>query len=60
MEKTIENEFKKVWSRIDKLESYKKLLDKINKVIKDFWDSDKDCDDVDALSKIIKIMEKYK
>ena len=35
----------------------KEELDKIKKVIEDFWDSEKDCDDVDALSRIIKIIE---
>lgn len=59
MDKEFKSKIKKVEERIEKLEYYKKTLDKINKVVKDFWDSNKDCDDVDALRKIIKIMEKY-
>ncbi len=35
-------------------------LVKIKKVLNDFWDSDEDCDDVDALGKIMKIMKGYK
>jgi len=51
--------FDKIEKRLNNLEIARKTLNKINKVIKDFWDSEKDCDDVDALSKIMKIMEKY-
>lgn len=35
-------------------------LVKIKKVLNDFWNSNEDCDDVDALSKIMKIMKGYK
>jgi len=41
-------------------EVVERKLVKIKKVLNDFWDSEEDCDDVDALGKIMKIMKGYK
>jgi hypothetical protein len=59
MDKEVKNKFVEIEEKLKEFEHFKRRLDRIKKVLEDFWDSDKDCDDVDALSRIIKIMKSY-
>lgn len=59
MDKETKDKIIEIEKRLKKFESLKRRLDKIEKVLDDFWDSEKNCDDIDALSRIIKIMKSY-
>ena len=59
MNDEIKNKFIEIEDRLREFEQFKRRLDKIKKVLEDFWDTEKNCYDVEALGKIMKIMKNY-